>query len=188
MLKNTKVLYGIISVLLVICILCGIHIAKERSMMYEHRTYFVTQFSAITEGVLDWTRNVIEAETSDEIMTSLPHAKHYLESLIELSSLSTRGVFVYNSLLTEKTFFGGGITFYYDLKVINNRFEEIQQNFSENGKLSEEDLAYLKAVEEAFSYLFERLETNGVINIDAVRSDTYLSNVCGNFCYMMLNK
>jgi len=41
MLKNVKFLYGIIAVLLVICVLCGIHISTDRAMMYENRYFFL---------------------------------------------------------------------------------------------------------------------------------------------------
>lgn len=186
MLKNVKFLQCTAAILLVVCVFMGIHIAKDRAMMYENRAYFVTELSAKTEGVLGWITSSLEAENPDDISSSLSHAKIYLESLTEISSLGIRGVFKYNTLLTEKSFFIG--MFYYDLRDISIRFDEIQQNLSENGRLIEEDFAYLKAAEEAFSYLFERLETDGVINEQAIKSDTYLSNACGYFCYMMLNK
>ncbi|MBQ7874754.1 MAG: hypothetical protein IJ306_06300 [Oscillospiraceae bacterium] len=187
MLRNTKILYGIISVLLVICMLCGIHIAKDRAMMYENRAYIVTETSALSEGVLGWITSAVEAENPDDISSSISNAKIYLESLIEITSIGGRGVYKYNILLKEKSYGIPGM-FSHDLRDIELRLDEIQRNLSENGKLSEEDLAYLKAAEEAFGYLFERLETDGVINEDAVKSDTYIANVCGNFCYMMLNK
>ena len=188
MLKNTKFLYAIIAVLTTVCILMGIHIAKERSLMFEKRMHYVTTFSAQTEGVLEWINTALESDDPKEIYSSVAFAQQYLESLIDTAYVGMYHSFHYNSLLTEKTFFGGAGTFYYDLTVINNQFTIIKNSLSENGALSEKDIEYLNYSKEAFAYLFERVETDGIINEQAIKSDTYLSNVCGNFCYMMLNK
>ena len=188
MLKNTKFLYSVIALLLIVCILFGIHIAKERSLMYERREHYVATFSAQTEGVLEWIRASLESDDPEEKSVSLSSAQNYLELLIDIAYVGTYYSFNYNTLLTEKTFFGGAGMFYYDLTVINDRLTAIRNDFSENEVLSEDDIEYLECAEEAFAYLFERLETDGVINEQAIKSDTYLSNACGYFCYMMLNK
>ncbi len=188
MLKNTKFLYSIITLLLATCILLGIHITKERSLIYEKRMHYVTTFSAQTEGVLEWIRTALESDDSDEISVSLASAQNYLEALIDTAYVGTYYSFHYNTFLTEKTFFGGAGMFYYDLTVISDRFTIIRNNFSENKKLSGKDIEYLKYAEEAFAYLFERIETDGVINEQAIKNDIYLSNTCGFFCNMMLNK
>ena len=44
--------------------------------------------------------------------------------------------------------------------------------------MSEEDRAYLEEAEKAFGAFMEKLETDGVINPDAIKSDTYLSYAC----------
>ncbi|MBR3953393.1 MAG: hypothetical protein IKJ82_07315 [Oscillospiraceae bacterium] len=188
MLKNTKFLYAVIAFFLVVCVLCGIHIAKERSLMYEKRTHYVQTFSAQTEGVLEWIRSALESDDANDISNSLAAAQNHLDSLIDIAYVGTYYSFHYNTLLTEKTFFGSAGMFYYDLMVIDERFGEIQNRLSENKTLSEEDIEYLEYAEEAFTYLFERIETNGIINENAIKSDTYLSSACGYFCYMMLNK
>lgn len=188
MLKNVKFLQCAAAVLLVVCVLMGIHIVKDRSLMYKEREHYVSTFSAQTEGVLEWIQSALESDDPKEISASLSNAQNYLESLTDTAYAGTYYSICYNTLLTEKTFFSGAGMFYHDLMVISGRFTEILENLSENNAISEEDTEYLEYAEEAFSYLFERLETDGVINKQAIKSDTYLSNACGYFCYMMLNK
>ena len=170
-----------------VSLLFGIHIIKERSLMFEKRTLYVTNFSAQTEGVLEWIRTALESDEPDEISDSIASAQNYLDLLM---STSYAGMYNsrYHSILTEKDYFGTAGSFYHDLRTIDSQFNIIRKNLSENKILSEKDEEYLKYCEEAFAYLFGRIEADGLINEQAIKSDTYLSNVCGIFSYMMLNK
>ena len=89
MLKNVKFLYGIIAVLLAVCILCISHIAIDRKLMYEQRTRFVTTLSARTEGVYEWIVTLLDENAQDyRPDVSLASGKLYLEGIVEITDFT----------------------------------------------------------------------------------------------------
>ena len=182
MLKNVKFLYGIIAVLLAVCILCISHIAIDRKLMYEQRTRFVTTLSARTEGVYEWIVTLLDENAQDyRPDVSLASGKLYLEGIVEITDFISASPLYYNDLFTKKVYFGGASEFHHCLINVNIRFSEIQQNLDKNGSLSEEDREYLEKAETAFGKLFSKLETDDVINEQAIKNDLYLTYVCLDF-------
>lgn len=179
MLKNVKFLYSVIAVLLVICVLMGSHIYIERNIMYEKRAHYVYTVVAQTEGVCGWLSSSLEENISaEEIHSAVSNAKNYLEALIDTAHFATYYSFYYNELLTEKNYFGGASQFYQDLIHINDKLDLILKNLSEKSALSESDRNYLIEAEKAFNSFFNKLEADGVINVETFQSDTYLTYAC----------
>lgn len=175
MLKNVKFLYSVIAVLLAVCILCGIHIMVDNRMMLERKAHYVNTLCAQTEGVHEWIKTALD---ENDPSVSLGSAKVCLDALTDTAHVASFYRFEYNELLNVKIFFGGASDFYYNLRHVGERFDEILKNLSEDPVLSEEDRAYLEEAEKAFGAFMEKLETDGVINPDAIKSDTYLSYAC----------
>lgn len=72
MLKNTKYLYGVISLLLLICILCGIHIVKDYKMMQDNRYLLVHHIAAHIDAASAYSKEVLSYEYgTDEFDSSL---------------------------------------------------------------------------------------------------------------------
>ncbi|MBQ7874755.1 MAG: hypothetical protein IJ306_06305 [Oscillospiraceae bacterium] len=187
MLKNTKVLYGIISVLLVICILCGIHIVKNYSLLLETREHLLNSFAVNASELYSWTEEILDPDTDEAaFVTAIARIKYCLDKMAERSEYLCPPYSVYNVLFFEEKYqyyivadwFSG---YYTDIVLMERRYEE-------NGKLSEEDMLWIEtlhtATEELLDELLgENIDDEYILNVknEYIKKDDLFSILCYNF-------
>ncbi|MBQ2794507.1 MAG: hypothetical protein IJF04_00625 [Oscillospiraceae bacterium] len=170
MLKNVNFLYGIIAVLLVICVLCGIHISTDRAMMYENRYFFLyyiggsidisSKYAKQTldnpfgsdsfESGLYWTRNSLES-ASDKVEFLLKYYPHTYNIVNK-----TKDFTVYSPSDTYSPF---SLDFVFSGLV--NEAEMIIAYYEENGSLKDEHILWLKTLSSAADEFIEELYEEG---------------------------
>ncbi len=170
MLKNTKFLYSVIAVLAVICILMGIHITKDYSMMLESREHLLNKFLIDASELVAWSGELLDPETDESTFnTAFAQVEMNLQEISNNFQYLQPPYSSYNIFLKEKEYqyyahFGHGFDGYYrDILLMEKRYEE-------NGKLSEEDLLYIKTLHDSTDIMLSKLLDE---NID----DEYYLNV-----------
>ena len=170
MLKNTKFLYCIIAVLLTVCILCGIHIIKDFSMMYESREHLLNSFAIDASELVAWSGELLNSENDKATFDiAFSQVKMNLSEVYGHFNYFKPPYGLYNIFLKEKQYqyyavFGYSFEGYYtDIVLMEKRYEE-------SGKLSEEDLLYIKTLHDSMEYMLSKL-------LDENSNTEYLLNV-----------
>lgn len=166
MLKNVKFLYFIIAVLLMLCILCGIHIAKDFSGMYdnrhlllhrigvdiyassEHAKEVLTTFEPGTDSFsssLNWTKNCLENATQkvDFMLHYWPRTYNIIFKSKDFASYNPD-----NFSLHSMDFVLSGLV--YEAEMIINYYDE-------NGALTEEHIKWLETLSSSADEFIEEL-------------------------------
>lgn len=167
MLKNTKFLYCIIAVLLTVCILCGIHIAKDYKMTQDNRYLLVNHIAAHIDAASAYSKEVLSYEyKTDDFDSSLAWTKNSLELASQkLEFLSTYYPHSYNIITSYRDFIfysNPDSSFYpysldwllsglvYEAEMMINYYEE-------NGNLKDEHILWLETLSSSAEEFIEEV-------------------------------
>lgn len=187
MFKNIKFLYAVIAVLLVFCIFCAMHIAKDFSMMYKSREHLFNSFAVDLAELADWSGKLLDSETDKTTFNiSFAQVKINLQEISNHFQYLNPPYSSYNIFLKEKQF--QHYLFYYDFKGYYTDIELMEKRYEENGKLAEEDLLYIKTLHDStetmlLKLLDENIDDEYFFNVkkEYFRKDNLFSALCKEF-------